>query len=319
MAERTKSQFVRVRKDRRCPRCDHDSWCMISEDGSVCLCMRVESQHPKSLKSGDIGWIHRLSENDPKPVFERRPVRKKIADVTGLALEMASHREAERKRYEVAKQLGVSVQVLRDLWMGIWWDEWNKREVATFPSWGDDGTCRGIIMRYSSGKKLTVPGSSNSGCFITKTISTLPGPVFIVEGPTDVAAFASVNLCAIGRPSNVGGKDIIIGMIRRYKLESRSVIVVSELDFKEHHLLPEKVRAIHDADCQTCRLCAPGVFGAIETCKQLEAIGVKARWAVPVEGCKDGREMMNRGRLEEWLKFERVYDSVFCPALDIGG
>ncbi|WP_171475045.1 hypothetical protein [Frigoriglobus tundricola] len=32
-----------------------------------------------------------------------------------------------------------------------------------------------------------------------------PGPVFVVEGPTDAAALTAAGLAAVGRPSNAGG------------------------------------------------------------------------------------------------------------------
>ena len=55
----------------------------------------------------------------------------------------------------------------------------------------------------------------------------MPDPVFVVEGFTDCAAMVSAGLTCIGRPSNVGGADMIAGLCR-----GRSIVVVGENDWR---------------------------------------------------------------------------------------
>ena len=65
------------------------------------------------------------------------------------------------------------------------------------------------------------------------------GPVLCVEGMSDVAAAALIGYSAIGRPSNVGGQDIVVEAAR-----GRTLIIVGENDEKVDGKWPGKTGAI---------------------------------------------------------------------------
>jgi hypothetical protein len=58
-----------------------------------------------------------------------------------------------------------------------------------------------------------------------------PGPVFVVEGPTDALAMTHAGLACVGRPSNVGGVALLIDLLRDLQPD-REVVVVGEFDPK---------------------------------------------------------------------------------------
>ena len=203
-----KGKWIRVSKASPCVACASTDWCTISADGTLARCMRVESDRESPSRDGAVAWLHQVKDDPtrsrraPKP--DNKPIPK-IEDVPGLALSMARHTGADAKRVEMARVLGVSEQVLREMHVGIGWGPNEpKREFASFPSRDGDGVVVGITRRFADGRKLTFPGTSNSGLFLGSGWWYRFGPVFVVEGPSDTAAMLSANLCAIGRPSNVG-------------------------------------------------------------------------------------------------------------------
>lgn len=85
------------------------------------------------------------------------------------------------------------------------------------------------------------------GNFSTATV--LPPsdhPVFTVEGFSDTCTLFDLGFVAVGRPSNVGGMDILADLIR-----GRAVVVVGENDRKADGKWPGEFGAI--AATQTCR------------------------------------------------------------------
>lgn len=61
----------RVTKREPCPICGRASWCVVSMNGEVCLCMRTGSEWP--IDRGMGGHLHRLSERPPPYVRRPRP------------------------------------------------------------------------------------------------------------------------------------------------------------------------------------------------------------------------------------------------------
>jgi len=247
--------------------------------------MRVESDKP--VAKG--GWVHTLSEPlpvrpAPKPV-EKRP------DWTCECRKMFKHSRAAQKRTDVARQLGVSVESLELLRVGIGWDSWNNMEFSSWPSRDEIGRCIGYVRRYSDGEKKTNSGGS-TGVFYTRQWFRHPGPIFIVEGGSDVAACETHGLSSIGRASNVCGEEWIRKMIRRHR--DRPVIVVGERDEK-----PEKRGGVKTCplNCPGCAWCWPGMFGMQKFAKELAATGIM----VP-EPYKDMRELLRAGGKDEFLQ-----------------
>lgn len=54
------SKWLRVSRHNPCPICSKQDWCLISQDGKVAICARIESEHPAGDKGA--GWVHHLNE-----------------------------------------------------------------------------------------------------------------------------------------------------------------------------------------------------------------------------------------------------------------
>lgn len=275
-----KSTWIRVSRSEPCPICDRPDYCTRTTDGLAVKCMRVESDKPDKGPLG--GWVHQLA--DPLPPHPPPKKVEKKPDWTKECRLMYEHEKAHQKRCEVADQLKVSVEALEALRVGIGWDEWNGAEFSSWPSRDNDGRCIGFVRRYADGSKRTNQGGS-TGVFYTPTWYTHPGPVFIVEGGSDVAACESHNLNAIGRASNVHGGLWIKKMIRQCCPEKR-IIVVGERDEQ-----PSKRGMLSSCtvNCRGCAFCWPGWFGMKKVAAELggRAVGV----LVP-PGVKDMRELL---------------------------
>lgn len=276
------SDWVRVSRAEPCPVCGRPDYCTRTTDGTAVKCMRVESP---VLSPGPLGgWVHTMT--DPLPPLPHKPAEKK-PDWTAECRQMFSHDKAHDKRCSVAEELKVSVESLEALRVGVGWDEWNNREFSSWPSRDSDGRCIGYVRRYSDGSKRTNQGGA-TGVFYAPAWYTHPGPLFIVEGGSDVAACESANLNAIGRASNVYGGHWIRKMVQQCCPEKR-VIVVGERDEQ-----PSKRGMVSSctSNCRGCSFCWPGWFGMKKVAAELggNAVGV----LVPPHA-KDMRELLTGG------------------------
>jgi hypothetical protein len=280
-----KTKWVRANRERPCLICAKADYCTISADGQVAHCMRVESG--KAVASG--GWMHRVSDPVPMPV-PKAPTKLDAADVTAMAAKMYRGKLAPEMRERLAEKLGVSANALSFMLVGIGWD-YDGTEFASFPSRGDDGKVIGITRRYMDGAKKTMAGTKN-GVFFGR-VSLSPGEtLLIVEGASDVAALTMHGLPSLGRPSNVGGVEIIKAMMNG-KPELRRAIVVGENDDKA---------ALCRFGCSGCAKCWPGRYGASRVAFQL-----KCAWRMVPRPYKDVRDWANkdanfRDSVLKWLE-----------------
>ena len=260
---------------------------MRTADGKAVMCMRVESD--KLVESG--GWFHQLDEPLP-PAPAPKPVKKQ-RDWTAECRRMYKHAKAGKKRNIVALRLDVSVKSLELLRVGIGWDTWNHKVFSSWPSRDDTGLCIGYIRRYIDGTKRTNKGGG-TGLFYTANWYRHPGPVYIVEGGSDVAACETHKLCAIGRSSNVHGGMWIRQMIRRHA-KHKHIFVIGERDEKTAR---RGGVASCPANCKGCAWCWPGKFGMIKVAGELGAVAVM----IP-EPYKDMRNLLAKGAINEFLSF----------------
>lgn len=287
-----KGDWIRVRKNAPCPICSKDHWCSVS--GNVVHCMRVRSDKP--AKKG--GWIHKLDGKAPIDEYLAKTSKKSsdklpFEEIKRLAKQMYEHPKAEAKRAALATELGVYVWALDRLSVGYGKD--HRGEFASFPARDETGNVIGITRRYNNGAKLTYAGTSNSGLFYDSNWMDNDGPLFLVEGGSDVAACISESICAIGRPSNIGGANRIAAMIKKAHW-NRKVIVVGEHDAK-----PEKRGTVPGCskDCRCCPQCYPGLYGAKTVSMELKKLGINSVVRMP-RLAKDAREMYSADTLREW-------------------
>lgn len=205
---------VRVSREHRCPVCGKPDWCMVGE--VYVLCMRVQSDKPKTLRGGETGWLHPRSGADPVPVVREPPQPQlnveRTLNLWGRYNTMIS---------TLSASLGVSGRSLEKL--GVVHAPYHN--TWAFPMrTGDNGLC-GIRLRNLKGDKWAERGS-HQGLFIPQEEPSYR--VMIVEGPTDCAAAITLGYYAIGRPSCSGGVDHLIQFIKRNDV--KSAIIVADLD-----------------------------------------------------------------------------------------
>jgi hypothetical protein len=180
----------------------------------------------------------------------------------------------------LARQLGVSRDALTDLDVGFREDLTKDEDgdwvgtgtwVSTWPEYDGQERLIGILRRYWDGEKRRIRGSK-SGLTIPGAWRKMEGPIYIVEGGSDVAAALTVGMCAIGRPSAAGGARYLAELL---KDDTREVIVLGESDLKADGLWPGD----------------PGPFAA----KLSRSLGRKVRAKLPPKSCKDLREWVSGG------------------------
>lgn len=295
-----KDGWKRVTRKEPCPVCEGADNCSVSNDGGVVWCGRVEQGSIRQNAGGQ--FLHVFSSRNPSEEYEHpshrrdrewkeksNPRPQSKTDWAGLMKFATGQADIAEKRDELAQQLGVSREALDRLRIG--WSE--KNSAWLIPERDAAGNVIGVVRRYRDGKKRQWPGGCRGLTFALDWQSD-PGPVFLVEGASDVAALLSVGMCAIGRPSNVGGVSLLTAMLCRLSLERR-LVVVGENDRKRHGDLKPSIQSRHSPDCEACSLCWPGHFGAFSTAKQLsEALLRPVDVMFPPHNAKDVRELVRR-------------------------
>ena len=284
--------WLRVTKREPCAICGANSWCLLSADGVVAICMRVKSDRPKTFRDGSVGYIHKLKDDvDTVKLAARRkkPPRKPDAElhVRFAPLCRSWYVNQSARIEELAKELSVPAWALDAIKVG--WDG----EAWTFPELNHRGQIIGVNRRLADGKKICVVGSRR-GLTYADAWPDATGPVVIVEGGSDTAAAIAMGLAVVGRPSNVGGIDYLTRMLQAVE---RQVVIIAERDRKEHESLKEVVRRQHDPKCTGCRSCWPGKAGAVATSMSLsKRLNRIVQWSFSPDGAKDLRAwMVSRG------------------------
>ena len=280
------SGWQRATKREPCKICEAIKWCIITDDGSTAICMNIKSDKPKTFRDGSVGFIHKLSDNDGATSM-KIVARVKKPRVTDAELNFRFAPQCRSwyvgngdKINELARMIGVPTWVLDVLKVG--WDG----EAWTIPERNHQGLVVGVSRRLLDGSKLCVVGSRR-GLTYADDWDSGDGPLFIVEGGTDVAAGLAMELAIVGRPSNVGGVEYLTRLLCRV---NRRIIIVGERDRKEHDSLSKAVRSGHDPKCGGCRLCWPGKAGAVATSIALSRrLNRIVDWSFPPDDVKDLR------------------------------
>lgn len=134
-------------------------------------------------------------------------------------------------RSTLAQALTLPESVLNELpGVGVWNDH-KKGPCWTFPERDSQGRVVGVGLRFRDGKKLSAPGSAR-GLSLPLGWKDRPGPLYLVEGPSDTLAMSAAGLAAIGRPSNVGGVKLLAELIRAEVPADRRLVWLGENDRK---------------------------------------------------------------------------------------
>lgn len=278
-------QWMRVSRKTPCPVCEHTDWCCVAP--GVVNCMRVKSD--KELKNG--GWLHRIDGQhvEYKPVTRQPKKSDTLLSTQFGPLSRSCYVKQSAKIKELAKLLGVAGWSLDSLHVG--WDG----AAWTFPEQNHRGQITGIKRRLlDGGKKLCVIGSRPSLTYVDGW-SDYPGPVFLVEGGSDVAAGLTLGLCTVGRPSATGGVEYLSKLLVDVA-GKRRIIVLAENDERseEERAKLATAKVPHDPNCRCCQRCWPGKYGAISLAMKLshKLSVIVGRTFLP-DGAKDLRSWLN--------------------------
>jgi 5S rRNA maturation endonuclease (ribonuclease M5) len=142
----------------------------------------------------------------------------------------------------------------------------------------------GIRLRNVEGRKWAVKGS-RQGLFIPTVYPfDFDGTLYIVEGPTDLAAALTLGLYALGRPACLGQEEMILQFIRAQKV--RRLVIVTDND-------------------------EPGLRGAAKLQSVLPVLS-----CIHVPPAKDIREFLNLGG--RWPMIEAcIKDTVWTSPTEI--
>jgi 5S rRNA maturation endonuclease (ribonuclease M5) len=132
----------------------------------------------------------------------------------------------------------------------------------------------GVRLRYISGEKKSIRGSKD-GVFLP--YFDFVDPILVTEGPTDASALTVLGFTTVGRPSCLGGTEIIAKIAH-----NRDVVIVSDRD-------------------------EPGRRGAVALASRLVPISKGIKIIEPVGEANDAREWVNKGATNEVIQM--VIDS----------
>jgi hypothetical protein len=185
-------------------------------------------------------------------------------------------------RDELADALGLPAVALAVL-PGIGYDP--AGGCWTFPEEDGAGRVVGIVRRYRDGAKRALAGSAR-GLTIPLGWTSRETPLLIVEGQSDALALALCAVSAVGRPSNLGGVEMLAELLAG-RPAGRRIIVMGEHDRKPDGKWPGRDGAVHVARALAAKLQRP------------------VEWALPPDGAKDMRDWILSRKpdpriLDEW-------------------
>jgi len=260
-----------------CPICHRTGWCMVTNDGCVCLCHREPSQWPNKI--GD-GWFHRLRErvggDVPTSTGRGNARPAEPVDIAAYFEKLPQGEIQDRMCRALEPRLGLPAEILRLLdWR---WDR--AAHGIAIPMRDPWGLVTGIRYRsFESGAKWAKSGSKDGLFFDPDFIPYEPDLLLVCEGPTDTAAAMACGFWTVGRSSCGTGRDLIREFMKSRRVK-RLVIVADD----------DKPKTRPGGG--TWR---PGLDGAVRLGEQLK---VSYGIALPPIGFKDLREWYGSGTLD---------------------
>jgi len=254
-----------VSRESPCPVCGKTDWCTVG--ARFVHCMRMESE--RTCEGG--GWLHRKDADEkhaPSTPISAPKVSDEVMRNRWTPIALAAEKSGIDRLPQLAVQLGVSVESLRKLHVG--YANLQGSWCWTFPERNARGWIVGIQRRLVAPKeghrdKLCAKGSRR-GLTYCDDWHQYPGPIWIVEGGSDVAAGITIGWCVVGRLSNIGGLRQLAELLHAHR--KRKMIVVAERD-KKPKLYVQQMQPPHDAKCRCCNRCWPGLYGARQLAHQL--------------------------------------------------
>ena len=201
------------------------------------------------------------------------------------------HPNADHARQELSRSLGVSAESLQRIGVGAL----DGSRGWTMPERNGTGMVIGINRRFPSGTSRRECGCMPGLTFDPerwREFEDVPD-LYLVDGAIETAAMLTMGLTAIGRPSNLGGGDLLAELLNGFNRDRR-IVVVGAQDRKTHESMPPATQARHKTDCTGCSVCWPGWYGAVRTAEQLaRLLNRETSWTLVPEGFQEIRDWMN--------------------------
>jgi hypothetical protein len=306
-----RTKFKPATRSAPCAVCEGADGCSSADDGLL-FCRRREGQQPGFVylgqAQGDPQWALYRREGDPhlqsNGNYERRRYAgrspngfsPKDSRLEALASRYADNLTPELRR-ELAELLGLPESALAALCIGYQEQgphvDDNHRPMGAcwvLPETDANGTIVGLTCRYRDGTKRACPGHQR-GIIVPRNWEQNDGPILLPEGPSDTLALTALGLAAVGRPSNTGGVEHLVELLRNIPAE-RPIVVVGEFDPKP--------------DGQW-----PGRDGAVRVATALaEKLGRPVLWTLPPSGVKD---------IRAWAVSSQNLDTTCSDLWDVAG
>ena len=219
--------MLRVNARNRCPVCGKPDWCLYDPDGSAAICQRVTSD--KRAGTNDAGYLHRFTDNRSTRVTKTK-TKADTTDWPAVANRHAKHAGADL----LDAVWGLPAGSHKCLPMVGYSPHDTGGPCWTVPMVNGAENVVGISRRYGDGSKKSM---GRNGLFVPAGWRHRPGAVFVVEGASDTAAMTAAGLCAVGRPNNSGGWEMLTALLSATD-QGRPVVVVAERDEKANGLWP---------------------------------------------------------------------------------
>ncbi len=244
---------VRFNLSNPCPVCGVGSkGCSATADGlHFCRGERYDTSEWKQVANNDtfgsyrkIDRPQRRTDRQPTPKANTTPPK----DWSGEAEHFAGALTAAL-RQELADTLRLpadALTVVRVGWDGTAW---------TFPECDGAGRVVGISRRFRDGAKAFHKGGER-GLTLPAGWDHHRGPLFVVEGPSDVLALTHAGVCCVGRPSNSGGAERLAALLAKWP-KGRGIVLVGENDRKADGSWPGREGAVKVAVALAAKLGRP--------------------------------------------------------------
>lgn len=269
--------WIRCNRNRSCGVCGKPDWCCFTEEGYA-MCMRTDGNEDgwdtvKSVPTNG-GFILRRTGHVHKQNFEPQQKNKKESAIVWKPIvDSFSIGTRPGAGDWLAEQLGIP-RIFLEMF-GLGWSEQHK--AFTFPMYDEEFNITGVRLRRVDGSKKSIRGSRD-GVFLP--YFEFVEPMLITEGPTDAASLVSVGYATIGRPSCLGGVEIVAKLVH-----NKDVVIVTDKD-------------------------SPGRQGAERLAARLVPIAKGIKIIEPTGESNDAREWINSGATQE------VIQTVIESALD---
>lgn len=263
----SESKLRPVSKENPCPACGGKDGCSVKADGLI-LCRRRDNADTTfrclGPAKGDPQWKLFRAVDDPRTDKRGDTVVLSMLDEQTWPAVFAQQQASMTSslREELAASLGLPTWAIVST-------GWKADERCwTFPECDADRRIVGLNRRFRDGSKRVMPGGKR-GLTVLNDYDR-GGPIFLVEGASDVLAMRAMGLTVVGRPSCTGGGDQLAHLLCGFPADRR-LLVVGENDSKGDGSWPGKDGA------------------ALTAAKLAAALGRPVEWALPGGGAKDSR------------------------------